>query len=98
MKNVDLIIDIVSDTMNVARMHVTGKSRQKNIVYARHLCIYLIAETMPKLTDEKIAVYFGMKKAAVCKIKDKIKFQIMIYPTMRGGLGLLRKKIFENEK
>lgn len=70
---IDLIMDTVAKELNVKTSEIRSKSRNKNIVYARRIAIYLSRSLTPNSMPQ-LAQYFGMKDhTAVSHTMKKIQ-------------------------
>jgi chromosomal replication initiation ATPase DnaA len=82
-KMIDNIIQVISKEMGVGSDEIFSKSKKAPAVRARHLCMYAIARTNHRATQEEIASVFKVRRAAVSKAISNIEFEMKYYKSAR---------------
>jgi len=95
--NIDDIVSFISKERNVKPSDIKSKKRNKNIVEARRIVIYLARHLTPNSMPQ-IAVYFGMKNhSAISHSMKKINEIIKSDENFRVLLEELSNKIGSNK-
>jgi chromosomal replication initiation ATPase DnaA len=76
---IDNIIQFISNETGVPPNEIVSRSKKAPAVYARHLCMYAVARTNHRITHDKIASMFGVRRAAVSKAISNIEFELKYY-------------------
>ncbi|MDR2775437.1 MAG: hypothetical protein LBC19_12000 [Tannerella sp.] len=76
---IDNVLDVVSESTGICTDDIFSKSKKVPVVYARHLCMYALARTNHRITHDKIASMFGIKRPAVSKAISSIEFELKHY-------------------
>ncbi|MDA3043242.1 MULTISPECIES: chromosomal replication initiator protein DnaA [unclassified Campylobacter] len=98
-QNVDLeqIISVISKELNVKPSELKSKTRAKNVIEARQICIYL-AKILTKNSMPKIASYFNLKDhSAISKNIKKINETIEKDEFFKIKIEELKNKITQKE-
>lgn len=91
----DTIVDIVAKYYGISKNDILGKSRNKEIILARHISMWLIRNVLNK-TYKEIGQYFkGKDHSTVLAAVEKIDYQIKINQTVKDALKVIRSKINE---
>ena len=92
----DVIIDKVSEYLDVDRSDIIGLQRKREFVYARDIAIYMCREQIKDITQEKIGYYFGGRDhSTVINSCKKINDNIKIDKDLEKILNDIRKKLKE---
>jgi chromosomal replication initiation ATPase DnaA len=78
-KMIDNIIQFISNETGVSTDEIVSRSKKAPTVHARHLCMYAIARTNHRTTQDEIASVFKVRRAAVSKAISNIEFEMKYY-------------------
>lgn len=90
----ELIIQVVSNHLNIDKIDICSNKRNKEFVYARDICIYLCRELIQDITQENIGKYFSGKDHSTIiysykKIDEKLKKDI----NLKKEIEMIKNKI-----
>lgn len=90
--NMDVIIGQVSDYLQIHVWKIKKKDRKKEIIYARHMSIYL-ALKFARLTSKAVGKYFGQDYSTVLharqSIQDRFDTEASVRDDVSGLLSVL---------
>lgn len=91
--NEQKIINIVSEYYNLTPSQLTGKSRLAQLVYARHIAMYLIRNTLD-VSQKKIGDMFGGKDHTTVKSAiEKVDKELKTDEVLKEAIEELKKRI-----
>lgn len=86
------IMQLVSISCGVSYSDMTSKNREKAVVFARHVAIYLINQRT-RYTATKIGALFGLDHTSVSTTRKKMQGLIKVYQDVRLKIEQINEKI-----
>jgi chromosomal replication initiator protein len=93
--SIDVIIDVICAYYKVQRDDLLGKKKNKEIVYPRQMCIYLITEIIPMPLASIGALMGGRDHTTVMYARDKIAQELKNNPAIKLALQEIRNLIYK---
>jgi chromosomal replication initiator protein len=94
--SIDIVQRVVADFFSVSPVDIKGKKKTKNIVFPRHISMYLARDMTEYSTTEIGQSFGGRDHTTVMYSCQKIEDQIRTDPNLYSTLQTLRKKIRES--
>ena len=92
------VIEVISKELNVKPSELKSKTRAKNVVEARQICIYLTKQ-LTQNSMPKIAAFFNLKDhSAISKNIKKINELIQTDEMLKIKIEELKNKITKKDK
>jgi len=92
------VIEVISKELNVKPSELKSKTRAKNVVEARQICIYLTKQ-LTQNSMPKIAAFFNLKDhSAISKNIKKINELIQTDEILKIKIEELKNKITKKDK
>lgn len=86
------ILKAVSSVTNISEKDILSKSRLKDVVFARHLFIYLSCEKTSN-TLKKIGNYINRNHATIIHGNKKILYELQYYPEVYKAIKNVKFKL-----
>lgn len=93
--SIDVIIDVVCNYYHVTREDLIGKKKNKEIVYPRQMCIYLITEILTMPLAAIGAIFGGRDHTTVMHARDKISQDLQNNPKIKTACHDIRSMIYK---
>lgn len=93
--SINLIIDIVCRYYSVNREDLIGKKKNKEIVYPRMMCIYLITEIMSMPLASIGQIFGGRDHTTIMHARNKISEELKNNPAIKLALHEIRDLIYK---
>jgi chromosomal replication initiator protein len=94
--SIDIVQRVVADFFSVSPIDIKGKKKTKNIVFPRHISMYLARDMTEYSTTEIGQSFGGRDHTTVMYSCQKIEDQIRTDPNLYSTLQTLRKMIRES--
>jgi chromosomal replication initiator protein len=94
--SIDIVQRVVADFFSVSPIDIKGKKKTKNIVFPRHISMYLARDMTEYSTTEIGQSFGGRDHTTVMYSCQKIEDQIRTDPNLYATLQTLRKMIRES--
>jgi chromosomal replication initiator protein len=94
--SIDIVQRVVADFFSVSPIDIKGKKKTKNIVFPRHISMYLARDMTEYSTTEIGQSFGGRDHTTVMYSSQKIEDQIRTDPNLYSTLQTLRKMIRES--
>lgn len=90
---IDSIIDIVADHYKLNPDHIKGNSKKREVVFPRHVSIYLCLKLTDHTQTEIGNSFGGRDHSTISNARDKITHEINVNKSFENELNTIIKKI-----
>ncbi len=91
----EIIINTVSEVLDIPFVDICGKSRKTEFVYSRNISIYLCRKHIPDITQEKIGKYFGDRDhSTIIHSCKQIEKDIKSNKNLQEDIKTIEKRLF----
>ena len=90
----EMIIQTVSNHLSIDKINICSNKRNKELVYARDICMYLCRDLIQDMTQENIGKYFnGRDHATVIHSFKKIDERIKTDNILKKDIEIIKNKL-----
>jgi len=92
--NSKIIIETVANYFNLKPAVLRGERRTKDLVWARHIAMYLLRIDL-RVPLEEVGIHLGKRDhSTVMHAVEKIQAQMQVSETLRTDVESVRKKLY----